>query len=38
MTHCREAGFTDVCVAKHAPGRRAVLVIAATRGHAPRNA
>jgi SAM-dependent methyltransferase len=37
-THCREAGFTDVRGEKHTLGRRPVLVIAATRRHAPINA
>jgi SAM-dependent methyltransferase len=30
-TQCREAGFDDVCVEKHTPGRRAVLVVRAAR-------
>jgi hypothetical protein len=29
VTQCREAGFDDVRVEKHTPGRRAVLVVTA---------
>lgn len=28
---CRSAGFDELCIQKHTPGRRAVLVIKATR-------
>jgi hypothetical protein len=38
MTQCREAGFADVCVERHTPGRRAVLVVTAPGRHATSDA